>query len=195
MWFYVVFIFLFGVHKNSWTCGLMSFISFIRFSVIIFKYTACFIFFFLPKTPISYVRSCYIFYLLISLLHFHCFVFLYRIRVFSNLCLFTSSLLSYACSIIKSIHQDSNFSHGNFSSSISKLCNFQLCQNSHKISVWKLQFLKLMQIRLSKSLCWCSFLSIGVATFWRRQWHPTPVLLPGKSHGWRSLVGCSPWGR
>ena len=28
----------------------------------------------------------------------------------------------------------------------------------------------------------------------RRQWHPTPVLLPGKSHG-RSLVGCSPWGR
>ena len=29
----------------------------------------------------------------------------------------------------------------------------------------------------------------------RRQWHPTPVLLPGKSHGPRSLVGCSPWGR
>ena len=28
----------------------------------------------------------------------------------------------------------------------------------------------------------------------RRQWHPTPVLLPGKSHGWRSLVGCGPWG-
>ena len=25
-------------------------------------------------------------------------------------------------------------------------------------------------------------------------WHPTPVLLPGKSHGRRSLVGCSPWG-
>ena len=30
---------------------------------------------------------------------------------------------------------------------------------------------------------------------WRRQWHPTPVLLPGKSHGRRSLVGCSPWCR
>ena len=27
------------------------------------------------------------------------------------------------------------------------------------------------------------------------QWHPNPVLLPRKSHGWRSLVGCSPWGR
>ena len=29
---------------------------------------------------------------------------------------------------------------------------------------------------------------------WRRQWQFTPVFLPGKSHGWRSLVGCSPWG-
>ena len=29
----------------------------------------------------------------------------------------------------------------------------------------------------------------------RRQWHPTPVLLPGKSPGRRSLLGCSPWGR
>ena len=28
----------------------------------------------------------------------------------------------------------------------------------------------------------------------RRRWHPTPVLLPGKPHGQRSLVGCSPWG-
>ena len=43
----------------------------------------------------------------------------------------------------------------------------------------------------------------GIATYfvrlqldcWRRQWHPTPVLLPGKSHGWQSLVGCRPWGR
>ena len=31
--------------------------------------------------------------------------------------------------------------------------------------------------------------------FWKRQWQPTPVLLPGKSHRRRSLVGCSPWGR
>ena len=30
---------------------------------------------------------------------------------------------------------------------------------------------------------------------WRRQWQPTPVLLPGKSHGQRSLVGFNPWGR
>ena len=30
--------------------------------------------------------------------------------------------------------------------------------------------------------------------FWRRKWQPTPVFLPGESHGWRRLVGCSPWG-
>ena len=29
----------------------------------------------------------------------------------------------------------------------------------------------------------------------RRRWHPTPVLLPGKSHGWRCLVGCHPRGQ
>ena len=29
---------------------------------------------------------------------------------------------------------------------------------------------------------------------WRRKWQPTPELLLGKSHGWRSLVGYSPWG-
>ena len=34
-----------------------------------------------------------------------------------------------------------------------------------------------------------------VTTSQRRQWHPIPVLLPGKSLGWRSLVGCSPLGR
>ena len=36
--------------------------------------------------------------------------------------------------------------------------------------------------------------TVGMAV-WRRQWHPTPVLLPGKSHGQRNLEGCSPRGR
>ena len=40
-----------------------------------------------------------------------------------------------------------------------------------------------------------SYLWMASIHFRRRQWHPTPVPLPGKSHGWRSLVGCSPWGR
>ena len=31
--------------------------------------------------------------------------------------------------------------------------------------------------------------------YWRRKWQPTPVFLPGESHGQRSLVGYSPWGR
>ena len=59
---------------------------------------------------------------------------------------------------------------------------------------------------LSKILFWIvshvkqlSVLILNIYTYihiyQRRQWHPTPVLLPGKSHGWRSLVACSPWGR
>ena len=47
----------------------------------------------------------------------------------------------------------------------------------------------LLQHHSSKApILWCS------AFFGRRQCQPTPVLLPGKSHGWRSLAGCSAWG-
>ena len=49
--------------------------------------------------------------------------------------------------------------------------------------------------------CWCCLASrgsprstTGLESNLRRQWHPTAVLLPGKSHGLRSLAGCSPWG-
>ena len=44
---------------------------------------------------------------------------------------------------------------------------------------------------------WISECNFTVVSIWRqrRQWHPTPVLLPGKSHGRRSLEGCRPWGR
>ena len=53
--------------------------------------------------------------------------------------------------------------------------------------------------RLPESLQYCIFhswlsLKPGSCLPWRRQWHPTPLLLPGKSHGWRSLVDYSPWG-
>ena len=44
-------------------------------------------------------------------------------------------------------------------------------------------------------LLFVDFLIAAILTSRRRRWHPTPVLLPGKSHGWRSLMGCSPWGR
>ena len=42
---------------------------------------------------------------------------------------------------------------------------------------------------------WATLLSLFAFMQWRRQWHSTPVLSPGKSHGRKSLVGCSPWGR
>ena len=53
-----------------------------------------------------------------------------------------------------------------------------------------------MNLKLSRE-DWAGVMVLGVTSIMRRrrQWHPTPVLLPGKSHGQRSLVGCSPWGR
>ena len=47
---------------------------------------------------------------------------------------------------------------------------------------------------LSQIFCSLTTICLVVVFFRRRQWHPTPVLLPRESHGWRSLVGCSPWG-
>ena len=40
-----------------------------------------------------------------------------------------------------------------------------------------------------------AFWGLYVLMNWRRKWQPTPVFLPVESHGQRSLVGCSPWGR
>ena len=44
---------------------------------------------------------------------------------------------------------------------------------------------------LDKKRCWLH----GKVLDFQFRWHPTPVLLLGETHGWRSLVGCSPWGR
>ena len=46
---------------------------------------------------------------------------------------------------------------------------------------------------MEELLLWNIYTARMLYTHWY-QWHPTPVLLPGKSHGWRSRVGCSPWG-
>ena len=56
------------------------------------------------------------------------------------------------------------------------------------LAVWGVRFMVRMCFSLSHLLDVSSF------SFRRRQWQPTPVLLPGKSHRRRSLVGCSPWG-
>ena len=42
---------------------------------------------------------------------------------------------------------------------------------------------------------WATSLSLFTFMHWRRKWQPTPVFLPGESHGQRSLVGCRLWGR
>ena len=52
-----------------------------------------------------------------------------------------------------------------------------------------------LRIMFSVGLSYMAFIMLRYVPSGRRQWQPTPVLLPGKSHGWRSLVGCSPWGR
>ena len=61
-----------------------------------------------------------------------------------------------------------------------------------------------MIIYFSKPLTFCHLLAFLGASLlapwvrkipWRRKWQPTLVFLPGKSHGWRSLVAYSPWGR
>ena len=44
------------------------------------------------------------------------------------------------------------------------------------------------------SICELGCLCCALGILWRRKWQPTPILLPGKSHGWRSLLGYSPWG-
>ena len=42
---------------------------------------------------------------------------------------------------------------------------------------------------------WVTSLSLSTFLHWRRKWQPTPVLLPGESQGWRSLVGFHLWDR
>ena len=57
-----------------------------------------------------------------------------------------------------------------------------------QVAYWKLQLL--FSKKDNASQLW----NLRFPSRWRRHWQPTPVLLPGKSHGRKSLVGCSPWG-
>ena len=51
-----------------------------------------------------------------------------------------------------------------------------------------------LQDRVLSEKAKCKKNIYGYTTLQRRKWHPTPVLLPGKSHGRRNVVGCRPWG-
>ena len=63
-----------------------------------------------------------------------------------------------------------------------------------KITIFATSSLSCLSYSLTFTLRWLTYL-LGTyyRYLWRRQWHPTPVLLPRKSHGRRSLLGCSPW--
>ena len=57
-----------------------------------------------------------------------------------------------------------------------------------------LVYYKIVNMCYTVGPCCLSILYAVVSICWRRQWYPTPVLLLGKSHGPRSLVGCYLWG-
>ena len=67
-------------------------------------------------------------------------------------------------------------------------------RNSSDFCVLILYPASLLNSLISSSNFMILSLEFSMYSIQRRQWHPTPVLLPGKSHGWMSLVGCSPWG-
>ena len=83
---------------------------------------------------------------------------------------------------------------------------FKMSTSSSSINnVWKCPFLHIFTAQDFQSLIFAKprdlqkkkklslfHLTVFSSWRWRRQWHPTPVLLPGESHGWRRLVGCSP---
>ena len=62
-------------------------------------------------------------------------------------------------------------------------------QKKHRTNWMNFRSIALNEKIKSQEITYC------MITFRRRQWQPTLELLPGKSHGRRSLVGCSPWGR
>ena len=77
-----------------------------------------------------------------------------------------------------------------FSCSSSCKRRILICQNPWRPREEHISFHCIAASILLRILNYCF-----ITRVWRRQWQSTPVLLPGKSHGQRSLVGCSPWGR
>ena len=65
-----------------------------------------------------------------------------------------------------------------------------ICQYWHHLGVGRLQSMGSLRVGHD----WMTSISLSTFMHWRRKWQPTPVFLPGESHGRRSLVGCSPLG-
>ena len=80
------------------------------------------------------------------------------------------------------------------------LTNLEKAMAPHSVTLaWKIPWTeepgRLQSIRsLRVGHDWATSLALFTFMHWRRKWQPTPVLLPGESHGRRSLVGCSPSG-
>ena len=130
------------------------------------------------------------------------------IRVFSNepaLCIWWPKYWSFSFSISPSNEYSRviSFRIDWFDLAVQGPLKSPLQHHSSKASI--LQYSAFLMVQLSHSyLTTGKIIALTIWTFVGKVMsllfnmlsrHRTPVLLPGKSHGWRSLVGCSPWGR
>ena len=77
------------------------------------------------------------------------------------------------------------------------MCRVFSCVVGRGCLLWPVHFLgkTLLAFALLHSVLQGQICLLLQVFLWRKQWHSTPVLLPGLSHGQRRLVGYSPWGR
>ena len=101
-----------------------------------------------------------------------------------------SQIIYIACFIVTLFHMSNQFFQVMIITIKSSLLDAQW------VSTFYQNYRGVQRLRISLFPCNSNFVWVICSQqqwFRRRQWQPTPVLLPGKSHGWRNLVGCSPW--
>ena len=79
---------------------------------------------------------------------------------------------------------------------VGNLISYSSAFSKSSLNIWKLTVCRLLKPGpvYHSGISMCTYFPNYIPCYWRRRWHLTPVLLPGKSHGQRSLVGYSPWG-